>query len=136
MLVGFMADIPFIVSSHYIRTFDDYGRGTGGRWAQHDIIGDKPVLEFIGPDVEKISFTMQLRADQGLSPAKELEKLRKMRDTGKFFPLVIGGKLITDNMWVIESLDESVSFWGVLGGILSAKVSVTLKEYAGGLKEL
>ena len=83
MLVGFMADIPFIVSSQYIRTFDAYGRGTGGRWAQH-----------------------------------------------------IGGKLITDNMWVIESLDESVSFWGKFGNIMSAKVSVTLKEYAGGLKVL
>lgn len=77
MLVGFMADIPFIVSSHYIRTFDDYGRGTGGRWAQHDIIGDKPVLEFIGPDVEKISFTMQLRADQGLS------RLRSLKNCGR-----------------------------------------------------
>ena len=51
MLVGFMADIPFIVSSRFIRTFDDYGRGSAGRWVQHDIIGDKPVLEFIGPDV-------------------------------------------------------------------------------------
>lgn len=136
MLVGFMADIPFIVSSHYIRTFDDYGRGSAGRWAQHDIIGDKPVLEFIGLDVEKISFSMQLRADQGINPAKELEKLRKLRDTGQYFPLVIGGKLITDNMWVIESLDESVSFWGKFGSIMSAKVSVTLKEYAGGMKAL
>lgn len=136
MLVGFMADIPFIVSSHYIRTFDDYGRGSAGRWAQHDIIGDKPVLEFIGPDMEIISFSMQLRADQGIDPSKELEKLRKLRDTGQYFPLVIGGKLITDNMWVIESLDESVSFWGKFGSIMSAKVSVTLKEYAGGMKVL
>lgn len=59
MLVGFMADIPFVVSSRYIRTFDDYSRGSGGRWAQHDIIGDKPVLEYLGPDVEKISFITQ-----------------------------------------------------------------------------
>lgn len=136
MLVGFMADIPFVVSSQYIYTFDDYGRESGGRWAQHDIIGQKPVLEFIGPDVEKISFTMQLRTDQGISPAKQIKKLRKLRDTGASFPLVIGGKLITDNLWVIESLDESVTFWSKLGGILSAKVNVTLKEYAGGLNIL
>ena len=37
---------------------------------------------------------------------------------------------------IIESLDESVSFWGKFGSIMSAKVSVTLKEYAGGLKVL
>lgn len=133
MLVGFMAGIPFIVSSRFIRTFDDYGRGSAGRWAQHDIIGDKPVLEFIGPDVEKISFTMQLRADQGINPAKELEKLRKLRDSGKQFPLVIGGNMVTDNMWVMDSIDESVSFWGEEGSMLSVKVSVTLREYAGGV---
>ncbi len=133
MLVGFMSDIPFIVSSKYIRTFDDYGRSSGGRWSQHDIIGAKPVLEFLGPDVEKISFTMHLRADQGVNPAKEIEKLRKLRDDGKCFPLVIGGKMVTDNLWVLESLDETVAYWGKLGSMLSAKVTVTLKEYAGGL---
>lgn len=136
MLVGFMSDIPFVASSLYTCTFDDYGRSSGGRWAQHDIIGDKPVLEFIGPDIEKISFTMQLRVDQGVSPEKMLKKLRKLRDEAKYFPLVIGGKLIGNNMWVLESIDESVSFWGMLGNMLSAKVSVTLKEYAGGLKIL
>ena len=119
MLVGFMADIPFVVSSRYIRTFDDYSRGSGGRWAQHDIIGDKPVLEYLGPDVEKISFTMQLRADQGVSPARELKKLRRLRDNGKVFPLVIGGNMVTNNMWVLESIDESVSFWGKAGSMLS-----------------
>lgn len=133
MLVGFMSDIPFIVSSRFIRTFDDYSRGSGGRWAQHDIIGDKPVLEFIGPDIEKISFSMQLRADQGINPANELEKLRKLRDSGKQFPLVIGGNMVTDNMWVMDSIDESVSFWGKAGSMLGVKVSVTLREYAGGV---
>lgn len=133
MLVGFMADIPFIVSSRFIRTFDDYSRGSSGRWAQHDIIGDKPVLEFIGSDIEKISFSMQLRADQGINPANELEKLRKLRDSGKQFPLVIGGNMVTDNMWVMDSIDESVSFWGKAGSMLGVKVSVTLREYAGGV---
>ena len=90
------------------------------------------MLEYLGPDVEKISFTMQLRADQGVSPARELKKLRRLRDNGKVFPLVIGGNMVTNNMWVLESIDESVSFWGKAGSILSVKVNVTLKEYAGG----
>lgn len=91
------------------------------------------MLEFIGPDIEKISFSMQLRADQGINPANELEKLRKLRDSGKQFPLVIGGNMVTDNMWVMDSIDESVSFWGKAGSMLGVKVSVTLREYAGGV---
>lgn len=73
MLVGFMADIPFVVSSRYIRTFDDYSRSSGGRWAQHDIIGDKPVLEYLGPDVEKISLpTVWRRYSAALTQEEEV----------------------------------------------------------------
>ena len=46
MYVGSFGDIPFIVARGYVRTFKDYGRESSGRWAKHDIIGEKPVLEF------------------------------------------------------------------------------------------
>ena len=51
MQVGSMGDIPFVVSYGKIRTFSDYGRSVSGRWTKHDLIGRKPVLEFLGPDV-------------------------------------------------------------------------------------
>lgn len=134
MLIGFMAGIPFIVSKNYIRTFDGYSRSGGGRWANHNIIGAKPVYEFVGPDIEKISFSMLLRSDMGISPANELNNLRKIRDKGKYFSLVIGGKKIGSNSWVIESMGEAVNFWSKIGNILSVKVDITLAEYVGGNK--
>lgn len=134
MLVGFMAGVPFIVSKNYVRTFDDYNRSGSGRWAQHDIIAQKPILEFIGPDAEKISFSMLLRSDMGIAPNTELNNLRKLRDKGKAFSLVIGGRKIGTDRWVIESIGETVNFWGKFGGILSVKVDITLTEYVGGSK--
>ena len=134
MLVGFMAGVPFMVSKAFVRTFDDYNRNSAGRWAKHELLGQKPVLEFVGPDTEKISFSMDLRADHGIAPEMELNKLRKLRDNGKAFPLVIGGRLITRNLWVLESIGETVTHWGRSGSILAINVDVTLQEYVGGKK--
>lgn len=88
MQVGSMGDIPFVVTYGKIRTFSDYGRSGSGRWAKHDLIGRKPVMEFLGPDVEKVSMKIQLRTDHGINPESELGRLRKMRDTGAVFPFI------------------------------------------------
>ena len=85
MQVGSMGDIPFVVSYGKIRTFSDYGRSGSGRWAKHDLIGRKPVMEFLGPDVEKVSMKIQLRTDHGINPESELERLRKRRSFSVYF---------------------------------------------------
>ena len=130
MLVGFLGTTPFIASSLILRKFDDYKRQGSGRWNKHDLIGQKPVLEYLGPDTEKVSFKMLLRADQGISPAKELTKLRKLRDNGTVVPLIIGGKPIGGGFWIVDSLDEGVKYWTKYGHIFTAEVSITLQEYA------
>lgn len=131
MIVGYLNDVPFIASSVIVRTFDEFSRSGEGRWQQHDLIGQKPVLEFIGPDTEEISFKMLFRADLGVDPLDEIERLQEMRDEGTVFPLVIGGKTVGENFWVIKSVSHEVTYWSALGRPLSAEVSVTLEEYAG-----
>ena len=110
MQVGSMGDIPFVVSYGKIRTFSDYGRSGSGRWVKHDLIGRKPVMEFLGPDVEKVSMKIQLRTDHGINPESELGRLRKMRDTGAVFPFILGGAPVSDNYWLLEDIGENVSF--------------------------
>ena len=128
MQVGSMGDIPFVVSYGKIRTFSDYGRSGSGRWAKHDLIGRKPVMEFLGPDVEKVSMKIQLRTDHGINPESELERLRKMRDTGAVFPFILGGAPVSDNYWLLEDIGENVSYWRAGGKILSVSVDITLTE--------
>lgn len=130
MQVGSMGDIPFVVSYGKIRTFSDYGRSGSSRWAKHDLIGRKPVMEFLGPDVEKVSMKIQLRTDHGINPESELERLRKMRDTGAVFPFILGGAPVSDNYWLLEDIGENVSYWRAGGKILSVSVDITLTEYS------
>lgn len=128
MQVGSMGDIPFVVTYGKIRTFSDYGRSGSGRWAKHDLIGRKPVMEFLGPDVEKVSMKIQLRTDHGINPESELGRLRKMRDTGAVFPFILGGAPVSDNYWLLEDIGENVSYWRAGGKILSVSVDITLTE--------
>ena len=130
MQVGSMGDIPFVVTYGKIRTFSDYGRSGSGRWAKHDLIGRKPVMEFLGPDVEKVSMKIQLRTDHGINPESELERLRKMRDTGAVFPFILGGAPVSDNYRLLEDIGENVSYWRAGGKILSVSVDITLTEYS------
>ena len=130
MQVGSMGDIPFVVTYGKIRTFSDYGRSGSGRWAKHDLIGRKPVMEFLGPDVEKVSMKIQLRTDHGINPESELGRLRKMRDTGAVFPFILGGAPVSDNYWLREDIGENVSYWRAGGKILSVSVDITLTEYS------
>lgn len=130
MQVGSMGDIPFVVTYGKIRTFSDYGRSGSDRWAKHDLIGRKPVMEFLGPDVEKVSMKIQLRTDHGINPESELGRLRKMRDTGAVFPFILGGAPVSDNYWLLEDIGENVSYWRAGGKILSVSVDITLTEYS------
>ena len=130
MQVGSMGDIPFVVTYDKIRTFSDYGRSGSGRWVKHDLIGRKPVMEFLGPDVEKVSMKIQLRTDHGINPESELGRLRKMRDTGAVFPFILGGAPVSDNYWLLEDIGENVSYWRAGGKILSVSVDITLTEYS------
>lgn len=111
-------------------TFDGLTRKSEARWAQHDIIGYKPILEFIGPGLEEISFTMILNATYGVDPEEEMKKLRKMRDEGIELIFMLGDEMITENCFILQSVDEEHRFYDGQGNLLVSAVNVSLKEYA------
>lgn len=128
MIIGYLGDIVFSVSKNLVRTFDSFNRSGFARWATHEVVGDKPLLEFLGPGVEEISFEMQLSTSLGVTPEEELAKLRALRDDGKPAMLIINGEVVGDHDWAVEALTETVTYWGKGGKMLSAKASATLKE--------
>ena len=130
MYIGYMGDIVFITSADYLLTPSNYAREASGRWAEHDLLMRKPVSQFGGPGLEKLSFDILLDAGHGISPDKQLGKLRKMRDMGAVFPLVIGGKPVSQSSWRLDSLKESDHYFTAAGQLQQCKVSVQLTEYA------
>lgn len=121
--------ITFEVSSQKVLTFNNMQRTVKGRWAQHDIIGGKPVPEFLGPDRQSITLPIFITAAHGVRPRSTIENLEQAAELGTPFTFVIGGKKVGSNQWVVESISET---WGEIidsGRLLSAHLTLTLSEY-------
>ena len=130
MYVGYMGSVVFIVSSHYLMTPSAFAEQGEARWQDHDIIHAKPVSEFLGPGLEAVSFDVILSKMHNIDPDDEIRTLRQMRDTGAVFPLVIGGRPVSQNYWRLVSMSEGDNYYGPTGKRIYSKVHVELKEYA------
>lgn len=129
MQVGTFSDIIFETSSEKILTFKDFKRDTKTRYAKHDLLNQTPALEYIGSDLGEISFEMQFHKDLGVNPAEEAEKVRKLCADGTADYLVIGNRVIGENLWVIESVAENLRAFDKNMDVYFEELTVTLKEY-------
>ncbi len=112
-----------------VMTFDDFKRGSSARWATHEIIQQKSILEFIGPGLEELSFSVLLHAGLGVKPKEELKKLRQIRDEGIICLLMIGDEQVTDNKVVLQKMDEDPRTFDGTGEMLVVAVNLSFTEY-------
>lgn len=129
MPLGALGDIVFQVSSREVITFSGMKRTTKARYASHEINGQKPLLEYLGPDGEEISFTMKFSPSWGVDPTEQAEKLRELCEKGEAMYLIIGNQTVGANQWIIESVGESLVSVDNMGRVIVSEVDVTLKEY-------
>lgn len=127
--IGTFGDVVFQVSDSLVRTLRDYNRSTEARLANHDIIGKKPITEFIGPGADSITFTIQLNILLGVNPKNEADKIRTMVSTGQTAYLVLGGKPVSQNKFILESMKENVGAMDGRGNILNSSLDLTMHEY-------
>lgn len=128
MSIGTFGSIIFEVSAEKTRTFDEFKRKTAAKFEQHDIIGQKPKLEFIAPGLDEISFQIIFSAYQGINPLNEVNQLREIVTKGEYNSLVIGGKVLGN--FVIESASEAWKYVDNLGNVFYIAADVSLKEYS------
>lgn len=122
-------NIIFEVSDQKVLTFKDYSREISAKWETHNIIGKKAKSEFIGPELQKITFTIHLNATYGVRPRKIIERLTGMVEKGTVERFVVGGKKIGRYYWKITSMSEA---WDIVlrdGEIIAATLNLTLEEY-------
>ncbi|WP_106494872.1 phage tail protein [Lentibacillus sp. Marseille-P4043] len=128
-MIGFFGDIIFETSDKRIVTFTGFQRDAGSRWSKHDVIGAKPSSEFIGPDLDTISFSVNLNGFNGVKPRIEMDRWLRKERAGEVAPLVIGDSYLGVDKWRISSVSQ---MWGVVlnrGEVLSGKVDIELEEY-------
>lgn len=126
--IGSFGETTFKVSSQEIKTFRDMIRTTKSRFAKHDLLLQKPKLEFIGQDLTEITFKVQLLKDLCLDVAYEADKMRWMCEKGGDYALVIGSEVI--GRFVLEQVRETLQIVSGNGEIIVEELELTLKEYA------
>lgn len=129
MFIGTFGNVIFETSNDLVRTFKDMTRDTNVRLASHDIIGKKPVIEWIGPGTDTIKFSMQFNSILGVEPKDEEKKLRDMAQTGKVAHIIVGGEPISDYKFIIESINSSGRIYDRDGNLIKSMVDITVKEY-------
>lgn len=121
--------ITFEVSSEKVLTFNNLSRAVKGRWTQHNIVDSKPKSEFLGPDLDGVTFKVHLSAMHGVRPRKTLEAIEKAVTNGTVLPFAVGGKKIGSNSWVITAVSETWNCVYSKGELVTADVNLTLQEY-------
>lgn len=127
--IGSFGDLTFKVSDRLVRTFDGMSWDFSAKYATHDRHIKADLLEYMGPNIETISFSMVLSVFLGVTPLKQIKKLRNMIRKGYARRLVIGGKVYGSYKWVMESGSVEMQRFDKKGNLWAAKIKITLKEY-------
>lgn len=129
MQVGSLGELPFVCSEDMVRTFKDLTRDLGARWAKHEVIGKKPVLEYVGPELMSASLTIRFDLSLGISPEEGLDRLRRMLENKLYKTLIVGEETL--GRFVIESISEDRKFHARDGLCIVAEATINLTEWAG-----
>lgn len=127
--IGTFAGVTFSVSDKTVKTFNNMKWQVSGKYAEHDRHLKRDLLEFLGPELETISFEMRLSVFLGVTPLTEIIKLRSIIQTGKTDRLVIGGKVYGSYKWTMTEMSVNLERFDNKGNLLVAMVDVTMKEY-------
>lgn len=126
-MIGSLGNIVLEASADLVRTWHSASRTGKARWARHEVLGRKPLLEHTGPDLETFELSIRLDAGLGLNPSAELDALRAMRDNAEPQVLTLGGRV--HGYFVLENLSETMRNTDARGRITLAEASLSLVEY-------
>jgi len=127
-VIGMFGLLPFYCSRDAVLTFKDLSRNSKMRFAKHDVIGRKPVLEKIGEDLRTVSFSMRLDSSllKNVPVATAIILYTKLLEQGKAQTLIIGGEIMGD--YVIEGIEENRKFFTGAGICIGAELTFSLME--------
>lgn len=109
-----------------VMTFDNFNRRTRARYARHQLIGKKSLLEKVGDEPDQITFDVKLVRDLGVKPEEEIERIRQYIKDGTAESLIIGSEVLGE--FVITELAEGRTFVDCFGRTQVAELSLTFEE--------
>ena len=131
-ILGSFAGELFEVSDQKIFTPDNIRREEPTRWSSLDVMMNKPVSEFLGPGLGKITFRVILNRQFCDNVMREMDKWLAMARAGVVGTLIIGKPLGVDS-WKLLSVSQAWNQVAVGGQILTAQLDLSFEEYLSGV---
>ena len=128
-VIASFGDVAFEISDTKSTLLSDMNHSEGSRWEDHELSIHKPRSRFISADLIDYTFTIKLKAELGVNPTVEMEKLRKNNRNGVTSPFLIGNKPLSVNNFSIRRIDETFQHINGNGQITAIEAKITLKEY-------
>ncbi|WP_140921083.1 phage tail protein [Limnobaculum xujianqingii] len=106
-----------------------YGHRSSVTWAEHALIQGKPKLEYVGDELDEITFEVLFHSHL-VKTETQLRLLREAKEKHEPMALVMGDGDYK-GPYVIANVDTNANTTTPGGRIRSATVSLTLREYTG-----
>jgi phage protein U len=130
MIIGSWGDFVFEVSGNIAKTFQELSQKSSGRWAEHETINTAPLSEFLGPGLDELEISIIFTTMLGVDPRKSYEDLRAAVRKGEYYPLILGGVPLSDNLWRLTEISGNSTVFGPRDGeIMWMELNVTAREY-------
>lgn len=117
--------IKFQTSDKRILTPDKMKYSFAARINKHNMINGYPIVEFVGPDLQTTTFTIELNALLGVRPKVVEDKLWYSLAEGVIAPLVIGGRNICSRA-MLTNMSCGYNVILKRGEIMSMTVDLTM----------
>jgi phage protein U len=133
-MIGLYGTILFHSGTGSITTFDELKKTVSARWETHEIFQDKPLLEYGGPQLIEVSFSMCFIKPMTMDPTAGIIALQQIMDLALPLPLILGVLPVGrgSSLFVMTELEVNPKYFFQGGSIMGAAVEVKLKEYVEG----
>lgn len=129
MAIGTLGPITFSSSSDKVQTFEEYTHDKSARIATHENLQNKPIVEFIGPGLDKINLKLTWSIEGKVNPSEEIAKLEDKLEKGEVVIFFLGGKPVGKGKYLLDSISKTQKRIDNKGNILSISFNVSLLEY-------
>jgi hypothetical protein len=118
--------VVFAASAFLVQTFEELIRESSARYAVHDVIGGKPIVEFTGAELRTMDFKITLHSSFGVEPLSFYEKLQDMTEKGLPQRVFIEGK--NQGQYNILKVRGETTMWAK-GRPAVMSIDLSLREY-------
>lgn len=126
--IGSFGKIIFTVSSLKVLSPNDYKIDRGAKRKKHSIINNPDITQFQGRELINVSFGIKLIYSL-VNIEQARERLAKYINEGHHFPLILSGKKIGENTFMLTKYSEKVTRTDRVGTPLVVELDVSFEEY-------